>query len=139
MRHSEYFVQVALLAQNGDKVAAEKLLREAEHYAQKSVTNHAALCAKSWAWYLKNPDNAIRCLLEAECNNSDVRSLLEIADTYIELALHETACKRCIKKAMLAATDEEGTMRIQEFFSKHSQYKKLKTKGEKWKNLFKKL
>ena len=59
MRYSEYFVQVALLAQNGDKVAAEKLLREAEHYAQKSVTNHAALCAKAWRWYLDNPDNAI--------------------------------------------------------------------------------
>ena len=125
MRFSEYFVQVALLAEKGDVVEAERLLREAERYSQKSVTNHAALCAKAWAWYLKNPDNAIRCLLEAECNNSDVRSLLEIADTYIELALHETACKRCIKKAMLAATDEEGTMRIQEFFSKHSQYKQI--------------
>ena len=97
MRFSEYFVQVALLAEKGDVVEAERLLREAERYSQKSVTNHAALCAKSWAWYLKNPDNAVRCLLEAECNNSDVRSLLEIADTYIELALHETACKRCIK------------------------------------------
>ena len=125
MRFSEYFVQVALLAENGDTVEAERLLREAERYSQKSVTNHAALCAKSWLWYLKNPDNAVRCLLEAECNNSDVRSLLEIAETYIELALHETACKRCIKKAMLAATDEEGTMRIQEFFSKHSQYKQI--------------
>ena len=125
MRFSEYFVQVALLAEKGDVVEAERLLREAERYSQKSVTNHAALCAKAWAWYLKNPDNAIRCLLEAECNNSDVRSLLEIAETYIELALHETACKRCIKKAMLAATDEEGAMRIQEFFSKHSQYKQI--------------
>ena len=125
MRFSEYFVQVALLAEKGDVVEAERLLREAERYSQKSVTNHAALCAKAWAWYLKNPDNAIRCLLEAECNNSDVRSLLEIADTYIELALYETACKRCIKNAMLAATDEEGTMRIQEFFCKHSQYKQI--------------
>ena len=125
MRYSEYFVQVALLAEKGDIVEAERLLREAERYSQKSVTNHAALCAKSWAWYLKNPDNAVRCLLEAECNNSDVRSLLEIAETYIELALHETACKRCIKKAMLAATDEEGAMRIQEFFSKNSQYKSI--------------
>lgn len=125
MRFSEYFVQVALLAEKGDVVEAERLLREAERYSQKSVTNHAALCAKSWLWYLKNPDNAIRCLLEAECNNSDVRSLLEIADTYIELALHETACKRCIKKAILAATDEEGSMRIQEFFRKHSQYKPI--------------
>ena len=125
MRYSEYFVQVALLAEKDDVIEAEHLLREAERYSQKSVTNHAALCAKAWAWYLKNPDNAVRCLLEAECNNSDVRSLLEIADTYIELALHETACKRCIKKAMLAATDEEGTMRIQEFFTKHSQYKQI--------------
>ena len=130
MRFSEYFVQVALLAEKGDVVEAERLLREAERYSQKSVTNHAALCAKSWLWFLKNPDNAIRCLLEAECNNSDVRSLLEIADTYIELALHETACKRCIKKAMLAATDEEGTMRIQEFFSKHSHYKQIAEEEE---------
>ncbi len=125
MRYSEYFVLVALLAEKGDVVEAERLLREAERYSQKSVTNHAALCAKSWAWYLKNPDNAVRCLLEAECNNSDVRSLLEIAETYIELELHETACKRCIKKAILAATDEEGKMRLQEFFSKYSNYKKI--------------
>ena len=88
------------------------------------------MCAKSWAWYLKNPDNAVRCLLEAECNNSDVRSLLEIADTYIELALHETACKRCIKKAMLAATDEEDHQRLQEFFTKHSHYKQIAEEEE---------
>ena len=125
MRFSEYFVQVALLAEKGDVVEAERLLREAERYSLKSITNHAALCAKSWMLYLKNPDNAVRCLLEAECNNSDVRSLLEIADTYIELALHETACKRCIKKAMLAAVDEEDHQRLQEFFTKHSQYKPI--------------
>ena len=125
MRYSEYFVQVALHAQNGDKETAEKLLREAEKYSLKSITNHAALCAKAWLWYLDNPDNAIRCLLEAECNNSDVRSLLEIAETYIELALHEFACKRCIKKALAAADDEEGKMRLQEFFQKYSSYKKI--------------
>ena len=125
MRYSEYFEQVALFAQNGDKKTAEKLLREAENYSLKSITNHAALCAKSWLWYLKNPDNAVRCLLEAECNNSDVRSLLEIAETYIELALHETACKRCIKKAILAAVDEEDQMRLQEFFQKHSNCKQI--------------
>ena len=70
--------------------------------------------------YLDNPDNAIRCLLEAECNNSDVRSLLEIAETYIELALHEFA-----KKALAAADDEEGKMRLQEFFAKHSNCKQI--------------
>jgi hypothetical protein len=125
MRYSEYFEQVALFAQNGDKVTAEKLLREAEKYSLKSITNHAALCAKAWLWYLDNPDNAVRCLLEAECNNSDVRSLLEIAETYIELALHEVACRRCIKKALAAADDEEGKMRLQEFFVKHSNCKQI--------------
>ena len=49
MRYSEYFVQVALFAQNGDKVTAEKLLRETEMYSLKSITNHAALCAKGVA------------------------------------------------------------------------------------------
>ena len=125
MRYSEYFEQAALLAEKGDAVGAEYLLREAERYSLSSIANHMVLCARVWLWHLKNPDNAVRCLLEAECNNSDVRSFLEIAETYIELALHETACKRCIKKAMLAATDEEGTMRIQEFFTKHSQYKPI--------------
>ena len=129
MKFSDYFIQVALLAEKGDFLEAEHLLREAERNSQKSITNHAALCAKSWAWYLKNPDNAIRCLLEAECNNSDVRSLLEIAETYIELALHETACKWCIKKAMLTAIDEEDQMRLQEFFSKYSQYKKIENES----------
>ena len=125
MRYSEYFEQVALFAQNGDKKTAEKLLREAEMYSLKSITNHAALCAKSWLWYLDNPDNAVRCLLEAECNNSDVRGLLEIAETYIVLSLHEAACKRCIKKAIAAADDEEGEMRLQEFFQKHSNCKQI--------------
>ena len=125
MRYSEYFVQVALLAEKGDIVEAERLLREAERYSLSSIANHMVLCARVWLCYLKNPDNAIRCLLEAECNNSDVRSLLEIADTYIELALYETACKRCIKKAMLAAVDEEDHQRLQEFFTKHSQYKPI--------------
>ena len=37
MRFSEYFVQVALLAEKGDVVEAERLLREAERYYQKSV------------------------------------------------------------------------------------------------------
>ena len=129
MRYSEYFVQVALLAQNGDKVTAEKLLREAERYSLKSVTNHAALCAKAWLWYLDNPDNAIRCLLEAECNNSDVRSLLEIAETYIELSLHEDGCRRCIKKALAAANDEEDKMRLQEFFVKYSNYKQIENES----------
>ena len=44
---------------------------------------------------------------------------------YIELALHEFACRRCIKKALAAADDEEGKMRLQEFFVKHSNSKQI--------------
>ena len=99
MRFSEYFVQVALLAEKGDVVEAERLLREAERYSLKSITNHAALCTKAWAWYLKNPDNAVRCLLEAECNNSDVRSLLEIAETYIEISIARNCLQTVYKKS----------------------------------------
>ena len=33
MRYSEYFEQVALLAEKGDAVGAERLLREAERYS----------------------------------------------------------------------------------------------------------
>ena len=125
MRFSEYFVQVALLAEKGDVVEAERVLREAEKYSLPFIVTHMGLCARASLVDLHVPDNAIRCLLEAECNNSDVRSLLEIAETYIELAWHETACKRCIKKAILAATDEEDYQRLQEFFSKYSQYKQI--------------
>ena len=126
MRYSEYFEQVGECAQDADAAAAEKLLREVEAYSLSSVVTHSVLCAKAWLRYLHNPDNAVRCLLEAECIHSDdVRSLLEIADTYIELALHETACKRCIKKALLAASNEEDQMRLQEFFDKYANYKNL--------------
>ena len=36
MRYSEYFVQVALLAEKGDVVEAERLLREAEKKCYQS-------------------------------------------------------------------------------------------------------
>ena len=119
MRYSEYFEQAALLAEKGDTIEAKRLLREAERYSLPFIVTHMVLCARAYLVYLHDPDNAVRCLLEAECNNSDVRSLLEIAETYIELALHEEACKRCIKKAIAAATGEEDKMRLQEFFDKY--------------------
>ena len=125
MRYSEYFIRIAALVEVGNKSMAEQLLRTAEKYALLSIVTHMVLCAKTWSQYLGNPDNAVRCLLEAECNNSDVRSLLEIAEAYIELSLHGSACKRCIKKAMAAADDEEGKMRLQEFFVKHSNCKQI--------------
>ena len=91
----------------------------------KNCYQPRCVVCQAWLWYLDNPDNAIRCLLEAEYNASDDRSLLEIAETYIELALHEFACRRCIKKALAAADDEEGKMRLQEFFTKHSNCKQI--------------
>ncbi len=108
--------------QNSERATAEKLLREAEKFALPAVPFHLILCAKAWM-LLQVPDNAVRCLLEAECNNSDVCSLLEIAETYIELALHETACRRCIKKALANIANEEDQMRLQEFFNKYQYHR----------------
>lgn len=122
MRYSEYFEKVVALSESGGGVAAEKLLREAEKLALPEIANHLVLCAKAWM-ILSNPDNAVRCLLEAECNNCDVRSLLEIAETYIELALHESGCRRCIKKALTAAKNEEDDLRLQEFSGKYQNYR----------------
>ena len=126
MIYSQHFTRIAVLVEVGNKSKAEELLRTAEKYALQSVSTHMVLCAKAWMQYLDNPDNAVRCLLEAECNNSDVRSLLEIAEAYIELSLHKAACRRCIKKAIAAAETEEDQMRLQEFFSIYSSYKQLK-------------
>ena len=125
MNFSDYFVKVAEMSRF-DKEAAEKVLREVENYSLPYIANHMILCAKAYLWYLNDADNAIRCLLEAECNNSDdTASLLELATAYKLLELHQRGCERCIKKAVAAAKNEEDRMRLQEFFQKHSNCKQI--------------
>ena len=125
MNLSDYFVKVAEMSRY-DKEAAEKILREAENYSLPYIANHMILCAKAYLWYLNDADNAVRCLLEAECNNSDdTASLLELATAYKLLELHPRGCERCIKKAVAAAKNEEDRMRLQEFFAKYSDCKQI--------------
>ena len=125
MNFSDYFVKVAEMSRY-DKEAAEKILREAENYSLPYIANHMILCAKAYLWYLNDADNAVRCLLEAECNNSDdTASLLELATAYKLLELHPRGCERCIKKAVAAAKNEEDRMRLQEFFAKYSDCKQI--------------
>ena len=125
MNFSDYFVKVAEISRF-DKEAAEKILREVENYSLPYIANHMILCAKAYLWYLNDADNAIRCLLEAECNNSDdTASLLELATAYKLLELHQRGCERCIKKAVAAAKNEEDRMRLQEFFAKYSDCKQI--------------
>ena len=125
MNFSDYFVKVAEM-RRFDKEAAEKILREAENYSLPYIANHMILCAKAYLWYLNDADNAVRCLLEAECNNSDdTASLLELAAAYKLLELHPRGCERCIKKAVAAAKNEEDRMRLQEFFAKYSDCKQI--------------
>ena len=125
MNFSDYFVKVAEMSRF-DKEAAEKILREAENYSLPYIANHMILCAKAYLWYLNDADNAVRCLLEAECNNSDdTASLLELATAYKLLELHPRGCERCIKKAVAAAKNEEDRMRLQEFFAKYSDCKQI--------------
>ena len=125
MNFSDYFVKVAEMSRF-DKEAAEKILREAENYSLPYIANHMILCAKAYLWYLNDADNAVRCLLEAECNNfDDTASLLELAVAYKLLDLHPKAQERCIRKAAVVAKTEEDRMRLQEFFQKHSNCKQI--------------
>ncbi len=125
MNFSDYFVKVAEMSRF-DKNAAEKILREVENYSLPYIANHMILCAKSWLWYLNDSDNAVRCLLEAECNNvDDTASLLEIAAAYKLLELHPKARERCIRKVVSAAKSEEDQQRLQEFFEECSNCKQF--------------
>ena len=117
MNFSDYFVKVVEMSRF-DKQAAEKVLREAESFSLPYIANHMILCAKAYLWYLDDADNALRCLLEAECNNSDdTASLLELAEAYKLLELHPRGRDRCIKKAVAAAKNNEDRMRLEEFMN----------------------
>lgn len=125
MKFSDYFVKVAEMSRF-DNNAAEKILREAENYSLPYIVNHMILCAKAYLWYLYDADNAVRCLLEAECNNSDdTASLLELANAYKLLELHPKARERCIRKAVSAAKSEEDQQRLREFFGECSNCKQI--------------
>ncbi len=115
MRYSELFVKAAELAQsNPDK--ARELLREAESHASQVVPEHLILCARGWERDLHDHDNAIRCLLEAECRANDCYMYLYLATAHLQYFGTITLAERCFRKAVALAKSDDDLARLREFF-----------------------
>ena len=115
MRYSEYFVKAAELA-GTDPQLAESLLREAEGYASQVVPEHLVLCARGWERDLHNHDNAVRCMLEAECRARDCYMYLYLATAHLKYFGTVGLAERCFRKAVALAQSEDDLARIREFF-----------------------
>ena len=119
MRYSELFVKAAELAQtNPDK--ASELLREAESHASQVVPEHLVLCARGWERDLHNHDNAVRCMLEAECRANDCYMYLYLATAHLQYFGTVGLAERCFRKAVALAKSEDDLARIREFFETFS-------------------
>ena len=115
MRYSELFVKAAELAQaNPDK--AMELLREAESHASQTVPEHLILCARGWEHDLHDHDNAVRCLLEAECRACDCYMFLYLATAHLKYFGTIILAERCFRKAVALAESEDDLARLKDFF-----------------------
>ncbi len=115
MRYSELFVRASELAQtNPDK--ARELLREAESHASQVVPEHLILCARGWDRDLHDHDNAVRCLLEAECRAFDCYMYLYIAAAHLKYFGTVALAERCFRKAVALAKSDDDLARLKEFF-----------------------
>ena len=115
MRYSEYFVKAAELAATKPEKAKE-LLREAESHASQFVPEHLVLCARCWEDYLHDHDNAIRCLLEAECRAIDCYMYLYLATAHLQFFGTVSLAERCFRKAVAQAKSDDDLARLKEFF-----------------------
>ena len=114
MRYSELFVKAAELAQtNPDK--ASELLREAESHASQVVPEHLIMCARGWGFDLHDHDNAIRCMLEAECRANDCYMYLYLASAHLQYFGTIDLAERCFRKAVVLADSEDDLARLKEF------------------------
>ena len=116
MRYSQLLVQAAELAKTEPK-RAEELLRKAEHIALNAYPDDMILCARCWEDYFRNHDNAMRCLLEAECRSSNTSGFLAVAAAHLRFFHNPELAKRCYRKAIEKATDSDDRQRIQDFLS----------------------
>ena len=115
MRYSVYFEKVKEIA-GTDPQLAESLLREAEGYASQVVPEHLVLCARGWERDLHNHDNAVRCMLEAECRARDCYMYLYLATAHLKYFSTVGLAERCFRKAVALAKSEDDLARIREFF-----------------------
>ncbi len=115
MRYSELFVKATELAQtNPDK--ARELLREAESHASQVVPEHLVRCARGWEHDLHDHDNAVRCLLEAECRACDCYMFLYLATAHLKYFGTVALAERCFRKAVALAESEDDLARLKDFF-----------------------
>ena len=115
MRYSELFVKASELAQtNPDK--ASELLREAESHASQVVPEHLILCARGWEHDLHDHDNAVRCLLEAECRACDCYMFLYLATAHLKYFGTVALAERCFRKAVALASSKDDLARLKDFF-----------------------
>ena len=115
MRYSELFVKASELAQNNPDKARE-LLREAESHASQVVPEHLVRCARGWEHDLHDHDNAVRCLLEAECRASDCYMFLYLATAHLKYFGTVALAERCFRKAVSLAESEDDLARLKDFF-----------------------
>ena len=115
MRYSVYFEKVREIADTNPQLA-ESLLREAESYASQVVPEHLVLCARGWEHDLHNHDNAVRCMLEAECRAFDCYMYLYLATAHLKYFGTVGLAERCFRKAVALAKSEDDLARIREFF-----------------------
>ena len=115
MRYSVYFEKVKEIA-GTDPQLAESLLHEAEGYASQVVPEHLVLCARGWECDLHNHDNAVRCMLEAECRARDCYMYLYLATAHLKYFGTVGLAERCFRKAVALAKSEDDLARIREFF-----------------------
>ena len=116
MRYSQLLVQAAELAKTEPK-RAEELLRKAESIALKVYPDDMILCARCWEDYFYNHDNAMRCMLEAECRSSNTSGFLAVAAAHLRHFHNSELAERCYNKALEKATDSDDQQRIQDFLS----------------------
>ena len=116
MRYSQLLVQAAELAKT-DPERAEEMLRKAESIALNAYPDDMILCARCWEDYFRNHDNAMRCLLEAECRSSNTSGFLAVAAAHLRFFHNPELAKRCYRKAVEKATDSDDQQRIQDFLS----------------------
>lgn len=116
MRYSQLLVQAAELSKT-EPERAEELLRKAESIALQSYPEDMILCARCWENYFHNHDNAMRCLLEAECRCSNTSGFLAVANAHLRHFHNSDLAERCYNKAVKEAADSEDQNRIQDFLS----------------------
>ncbi len=115
MRYCAYFEKVREIADTNPQLA-ESLLREAESHASQVVPEHLVLCARGWEHDLHNHDNAVRCMLEAECRAFDCYMYLYLAMAHLKYFGTITLAERYFRKAVAVAKSEDDLARLREFF-----------------------